>query len=92
MAPISIASAASAMSSVTSGPIMCTPRTLSVLASAMTLHQPSVSLSDIARPDAANGNLPSTGSKPAFLASSIDRPTDAISGSVKITAGMQAGS
>src|SRR4030095_7943561 len=66
-APTSIASAASATSSVTSGPIMCTPSSLSVFASPTTLTQPSVSFNDIARPDAPNGKRPSTGSTPAAL-------------------------
>ena len=58
VAPISMARVASAISSVTSGPTMCTPSTSSVFASATIFTKPSVSIRLIARPEAAKGNCP----------------------------------
>ena len=68
---------------------MWTPSSSPVLASATTLTKPSVSLTDSARPSAANGNLPTLSSAwPFAFASSSVSPVDAISGSVKTTAGI----
>ncbi len=57
-APNSIASAASAIIVPASGPMICTPSTRSVAASASTLTKPSVSAFVRARALAENGNFP----------------------------------
>ncbi len=49
---------------------------------------PSVSFTDIARPRALNGNLPMRISMPFSLACCSPRPAVAISGSVKMAAGI----
>ncbi len=67
-APNSIATAASPIMLPTSGPIMCTPRTRSVLASASTFTKPSVVALTLARAFAVNGNLPTLYSMPAASA------------------------
>ncbi len=54
----SMATAYSPIISDTSGPIMCAPRTRSVLASAITFTKPSVSWLTLARALAVKGNLP----------------------------------
>ena len=79
-------------SSDASGPTMWIPSTASVLRSATILVKPSVSPSARARPDAANGNFPTIGSKPFSRACASVYPTEEISGSVKITAGTARGS
>src|SRR5579859_1509841 len=81
-APYSMASAHSAIIVPASGPMICTPRTWSVLASAMNFTKPSVSPFALARPLAVNGNLPTLYSVPAALTSSSVLPTDATSGQV----------
>ena len=58
LAPNSIARAISAIMSPQCGPIICTPKTLSVLASANIFTNPSVSLLTFALEFAKNGNLP----------------------------------
>ena len=74
-APNSIASAASAIIVPASGPMMWTPSTRSVAASASTLTKPSVSAFVRARAFAVNGNLPTRYSIPAAFSSSSVLPT-----------------
>ncbi|KAG1220631.1 hypothetical protein G6F68_021145 [Rhizopus microsporus] len=73
---------ASEISSEAIGPTMCTPRTSSVLASAMTLATPVVSPSARARPLARTGKLPALYSRPSALSCCSVLPTQAISGDV----------
>ena len=86
-ASISTARAASLMRSEALGPQMVTPSTRSSLESRTTFTKPSVFIWVMARPLAAQGNLPTLTSKPSALASCSCRPAVATSGSVKTTAG-----
>src|SRR5262245_34161964 len=79
-APNSIATAASAIMLPASGPMMWTPSTRSVLASARIFTKPSVCRLTLARPLAVNGNFPALKATPAAFSSSSDFPIDAISG------------
>ena len=88
-APISMASAASAMMSEAPLPTTWMPSTSLLSASMTTFTKPSVSALAMARPSATNGNLPILTLRPLFLASSAVMPAVAISGSLKMTAGMQ---
>lgn len=80
--PYSIWATAGAMSSEAWRPMIWTPRSLSVLASAMTLTMPSLASEARARPLAAKGNLPVFTLRPLSLASCSLMPTLASSGSV----------
>jgi hypothetical protein len=77
-----MATTASAMSSDTTGPTMCTPRMRSVSAWARTFTCPAVSFIATARPMAANGKVPLLYGTLSFLSSSSVLPAQAISGSV----------
>ena len=85
---ISSAKVDSLMRSLASGPTMATPSNWLSSASMITLMNPSVSLTAIARPKAENGYLPIFTLLPCDFACVSVRPTVAISGSVKTTAGM----
>ena len=78
----SIVVTASAIISDARGPKMCTPSSRSVLASDRTLTMPSVSSIALARPLAANGNLPTRYSIPASFSCSSVLPTLATSGQI----------
>src|SRR5690606_9952862 len=78
----SIAITASATSSDAIGPMMCTPRISSVLASATILTKPVVSPSARARPLARKGNWPALYSRPSALSCCSFLPTQEISGEV----------
>ena len=87
-APISSARPNAAESSDTSWPTAWMPSTRWLSARATTRTNPSSPSLVIARPLAVNGNRPTLISGAARRASSGDRPTVTISGSVKQTAGM----
>src|SRR5579875_2363466 len=78
----SIATTASAISSDTTGPHMCTPRMRSVSACAITFTRPAGSFIATARPLAANGNEPVLYGVPSALHCCSVLPVQAISGSV----------
>lgn len=80
--PYSMWATAGAMSSEAWRPMIWTPRSLSVLASAMTLTIPSFASDARARPLAANGNFPILTGMLRSLASCSLMPTLASSGSV----------
>jgi hypothetical protein len=81
-APISMASAASAMRSPAFGPTMPQPMMRSVASSNRTLVTPSSRPSESDRPLAAHGKVPLPYFTPFALASFSVRPTQATSGSV----------
>lgn len=87
-APYSMAKPASAIISPALGPMMWTPRTLWVSASAMNLTKPSVSMFVLALELATNGNLPVLYLMPAAFSSSSFLPVQATSGWLYMTAGM----
>src|SRR6185436_1325091 len=68
------------ISSVASGPTMCTPRISPVRLSATTLRKPSVSPSATALPLAVNGNFPTLTSRPLPLAAASVTPIEATCG------------
>src|SRR3954447_13122413 len=81
-APISMASAASAMRSPALGPTIPAPMTRSLASSNNTLVRPSSRPRDSDRPEPAQGNTPLPYLTPAALASFSVTPTQATSGSV----------
>src|ERR1700679_65209 len=87
-AHISMASTPSAINSPAPAPTMPTPRTRSVFGSMSNLVRPSGRSMVTGRPDAAQGNLATVISRPCSLACVSVRPAQAISGSVKTTAGI----
>ena len=78
-APISIASAPSEIRSPAPFATMWRPSSSPVFASITVFAKPSVSLTDSARPSAANGNLPTLTVRPFAFASSSVSPVEAIS-------------
>ena len=80
---------ASAMRSEAPLPTMWTPSTSFVSRVDDDLHEAVGVALAMARPSAANGNLPTLTLRPRVSASSAVMPAVAISGSVKMTAGMQ---
>src|SRR5689334_5083697 len=87
VAAYSSASTASATSSDTYGPTMCTPRMRSVLASEMNFTRPAACSMALARPLDMNELTPVLTVNPSALACSSDLPTHAISGAVYTTDG-----
>ena len=92
VAPISIASTPSAISSPAPGPTMPTPRMRSVSGSRISFVRPSVRSSVIARPEAPHGNF-ATRHLPLLLPGlRLGQAAHASSGSVNTTAGIARGS
>ena len=92
VAAISTASTPSAISSPALTPTMPTPSTRSVPGSMISLVSPSLRSTVVARPEAPQGNFATSIAMPRSCASASVRPHQAISGSVKTTAGIAAGS